>query len=133
MAQTQSPTNESYGELGKLASGEAATAFKKIVGIQGTCTANEAQTYASINKCAANGFQIVNATTVASYQTTVANDTVQVHHQFTATGAQIVKGFGTVNTDSDVLYALCCFAADVNAEENDTLTCDMKAKFQLGA
>lgn len=133
MAQTESPTTQGYGEIGKMMSGEAATAFAQVVGIANTCTANEAQTYAGIDKIAANGFQIVNATTVASYQTTVANDTTQVHHVFTATGTQIVKGFMVANQDGDVAFGLCCFASDVNAETNDTLTVDLKSQFKLGA
>ena len=44
---TQKPTQLGYGELGKLAAGEAATAVKSIVGLSGACTVAEASTFAN--------------------------------------------------------------------------------------
>ena len=133
MVQTQSPTNEGYGELGKLASGEAAGAFKSVVGIKTSCTADESQTAAGITKCTESGLTLVDATTVDSAKTTVNNDTVQVDHKFTAGESATVLGFGVLNEEDDVLYALCCFNAGVALEKDDTLTIQLKAQFKKGS
>lgn len=132
MAQTQSPTNEGYGELGKLGAGEAATGFKSVCCLKTSCTADESQTSAGVTKCTESGLTLADADTVSSVQTTVADDTVQVDHVFTAGEAATVKGFGVWNDDDDVLYAVCCFAADISVESSDTLTVQMKAQFKKG-
>lgn len=133
MAQTQSPTNEGYGELGKLCAGEAATAFKSVCCIKTTCTADESQTASGITKSTETGLTLVNADTVASAKTTVDNDTVQVDHKFTFGETATTKGFGVFNDDDDVLYGICCFNADISGEKDDTLTVQMKAQFKKGS
>jgi len=136
MAQSQKPTNLGYGELGKLVAEEAATGVQSIVGLTGACTAAEASTFANpggATKLAANGFTLVDADTVVSSQTTVANDTVELDHVFTASGAQSVSGFAILNNDDDVVFAECCFNAAISMETSDTLTCEMKLQFKLGA
>jgi len=133
MPQTESPTNQGYGELGKLVSGEAATAVKSVCCIKTTCTADETQTAAGITKSTESGLTLVNADTVASSKTTVDNDTVELDHVFTAGEAATVKGFGVFNDDDDVLYMICCFAADVNLETSDTLTVEGKMQFKKGS
>ncbi len=133
MAQTQSPTNEGYGELGKLVSGEAATEVESVCCIKTSCTADESQTAVGITKCTESGLTLANATSVKSSKTTVDNDTVEVDHVFTAGESATVKGFGIFNNDDDVLYALCCFAADVAMESSDTLTVEMKLQFKKGS
>ena len=136
MAQTQKPTNLGYGELGKLVAEEAATGVQSIVGLTGACTAAEASTFANpggATKLAANGFTLVDADTVVSSQTTVANDTVELDHVFTATGAQSVSGFAVENNDDDVVFMECCFATALAMETNDTLTIEAKMQFKLGA
>lgn len=133
MAQTQSPTNEGYGELGKLVSGEVATEVESVCCIKTSCTADESQTAVGITKCTESGLTLVNATTVKSSKTTVDNDTVELDHVFTAGESATVKGFGIFNNDDDVLYALCCFAADVAMESSDTLTVEMKMQFKKGS
>ena len=136
MAQTQKPTNLGYGELGRFVAGEAATCVKSIVGLTGACTAAEASTFANpggATKLAANGFSLVNADTVASVQTTVTDDTVQVDHVFTASGAQSVTGFAIENDDDDVVFMECCFAAALAMEISDTLTIEAKMQFKLGS
>jgi len=133
MAQTQSPTNEGYGEIGKIVAGEASTPVNKVGGLKTACTANEAQTYAGVTWCTESGLTVVAADTVVSSQTTVANDTVELDHVFTAGEVVTVKGFGILNTDGDVLFALCCFAADVPLQVSDTLTTEMKMQFKLGS
>ncbi len=135
MAQTQSPTNEGYAEIAKLVAGEAATKVAKVCCIKTSCTANEAQTYAGVTKCTESGVSMVAADTVITSQTTVANDTVELDHVFTAGETVTVKGFGTFNNEAtpDVLFALCCFAADIPLENTDTLTVEMKKQFKLGS
>jgi len=133
MAQSQSPTNEGYGELGKLVSGESATGVKSCVCIKTSCTADATQTAAGITKSTESGLTIADADSVASATTTVANDTVQLDHVFTAGADATVKGFGVLNDDDDVLYGICCFAADVPIESGDTLTVQMKMQFKAGA
>jgi len=78
---------------------------------------------------------MVAADTVVSSQTTVANDTVELDHVFTAGETVTVKGFGIFNNETtpDVLFALCCFAADIPLENTDTLTVEMKMQFKLGS
>ena len=135
MAQTQKPTQLGYGELGRLVAGEAATALKSIVGLTGACTAAEASTFANpggATKLAANGFTLVDADTVAASTTTVTDDTAELDHVFTASGSQSVSGFACEN-DDDVVYAECCFNAAVACENGDTLTCELKMQFKLGA
>ncbi len=136
MAQSQKPTNLGYGEIGKLVAEEAATGMQSIVGLTGACTAAEASTFANpggATKLATNGFTLVDADTVVSSQTTVANDTCELDEVFTATGTQSVSGFAVLNNDDDVVLAECCFNAALSMENNDTLTCELKMQFKLGA
>lgn len=130
MAQSEALTNEGFGELGKLMSGEGASAFKKVVGIKTSCTANASQTFAGINKATESGFTLVNAASVASVQTTVANDTTQVDHVFTAGADLTIYGFGVCNDEGDVLFGLCCFAAAIPMQSatSDQLTIQMKVQ-----
>jgi hypothetical protein len=133
MAQTQSPTNEGYGELGKFLSGEAATKVKSVCCIKTSCTADETQTSAGVTKSTDTGLDLQDADTVASSKTTVNNDTVQVDNKFTSATGDTIKGFGVWNDDDDVLYAICCFAADVVLAASDTLTVQMKMQFKKGS
>jgi hypothetical protein len=132
MAQTQSPTNEGYGELGKFLAGEAATKMKSVVVIKTSCTADESQTAAGITKCTDTGLDLQDADTVASAKTTVTADTVQIDNKFTAATGDTVKGFGWLNDDDDVLYGICCFAADIVLAASDTLTVQAKNQFKKG-
>ena len=136
MAQSQKPTQLGYGELGKLVAGEAATEVQSIVGLTGACTAAEASTFLNpggATKLAANGFTLVDADSVKSSKTTVDNDTVELDHVFTASGAQSVSGFAVENNDDDVVYMECCFNAALDMASPDTLTCEAKMQFKLGA
>jgi len=135
MAQTQSPTKEGYAEIAKLVAGEAANEVEKVCCIKTSCTADEDQTYAGVTKCTESGVAMAAADTVVTSQTTVANDTVEVDHVFTAGESVTVKGFGIFNNIAtpDVLFAICCFAADIPLENTDTLTVEMKMQFKLGS
>ena len=133
---TQKPTNLGYAEIAKLVAEEASTGVESVVGIETSCTASEASTFANPaggTKISANGIQLANANTVATVTTTVTDDTVQLDHVFTFTGTQIVKGFAILNNDDDVVFAEACFAADVNGLSSDTLTVQMKQQFKLGS
>ena len=142
MAQTQKPTALGYAEIAKLVSAvttamaAGASGVESLVGLTGACTAAEASTFLNpggATKLAANGFALVNANTVSVVTTTVTNDTVQLDHVFTATGAQSVSGFAIENDDDDVVFAECCFATALAMETSDTLTVQMKMQFKLGA
>ena len=138
MAQSQKPTHQGYAETAKMVAGEAATKCAKVVCYEGTCTAAaEASTYASpaAAKSIKSGFSVASAATVVTMQTTVANDTVQLDHVFTAGEAATITGFGVCNNETtpDVLYAECCFNAGVAMETSDTLTVQMKMQYKLGA
>ena len=133
---TQKPTNLGYGEIGRLVAGEGATEVQSVQGLTGACTAAEASTFANpggATKIVANGFDIVDANTVAATDTDVTDDTVQLDHVFTATGAQSVSGFCILNNEDDVVFAEACFAAAVAMLTDDTLTVQMKMQFKLGA
>lgn len=133
MAQSQTTTNQGYGELGKLVAGEAASAVQSVVCYEDACAAaSEASTYASpaATKITDSGLDIADADTVVSAQTTVAADTIQLDHQFTASGTKTVTGFGVCNDEDDVLYAECCFNAGIAMESSDTLDVQMKIQFK---
>lgn len=137
MAQTQSPTSTGYGELGKLASGEAATAIKSCICVISGCTASESAAIADVTgafDATDSGLDLEDASAVASVQTTVANDTVQLDNVFTAAdGGNTLKGFAVLNDDDDVVMAICCFAADIAMAASDTLTVQMKMQFKKGS
>jgi hypothetical protein len=133
MAQTQSPTKEGYGELAKLQAGEAATAVKSIVCLKTACTADEDQTAAGITKSTESGLTKVDADSVKSVKVTNDPDAVQVDHVFTAGEAATVKGFAVLNDDDDVVYGICCFAADVPLESGDKVTDQMKIQHKKGS
>ena len=142
MAQSQKPTALGYAEIAKCiatvttAMAAGGSGVESVVGLTGACTAAEASTFLNpggATKLAANGFALVNAATVVTSTTTVTNDTVELDHVFTATGAQSVSGFAIENDDDDVVFAECCFNAAVACETSDTLTVEMKLQFKLGA
>lgn len=132
MAQTQSPTTEGYTEASKLLGGAAATKVKSVTGIKTACTADATQTAAGITK-ADNGCGLADADTVAQATTTVTDDTVQVDHEFTASGDVTVLGFGVLNDDDDVLFAICCFNAGLALGNGDKLSVQMKIQVKVGA
>jgi len=131
MPQSQSPTTQGYTEASKLLAGAAATAVKSITGIKTACTADATQTAAGITK-ANNGLGLANADTVSNTTTDVTNDTIQVDHEFTASDDVTVKGFGILNDDDDVLFAICCFASDIVMANGDKLSTQMKMQVKLG-
>lgn len=136
MSQTEKPTKLGYGELGRLVAGEAATGVKSIVGLTGACTASEDSTFANpggATKLAANGFSLADADSVVSSTTSVTDDTVELDHVFTCSGSQSVSGFAVLNDDDDVVYMECCFDSALPMESSETLTCEAKMQFKLGA
>jgi len=132
MAQTQSPTTEGYTEISKLCAGGAASAFKSMVLIKTSCTADATQTYAGITKCDESGLTLADAT-ISNETTTVTDDTIRATHEFTAGESATVKGAGVCNDDDDVLFALMCFNADVVMESGDKLTPTIDTQIKVGA
>lgn len=135
---SQKPTTQGYGEIGKRMAGEASAEVEKICCYEGTCSAaSESSTYASpaAAKSTKSGVSMASAATVVSSQTTVANDTVEVDHVFTAGETVTVTGFGIFNNEvtPDVLFAEMCFTAGVAMESSDTLTVELKLQFKLGS
>lgn len=139
MAQTQKPTILGYGEVGLRMStaGDAVGAcFKSIVGLTGACTAAEASTFLNpggATKLAANGFTLVDATTVAAVTGVEANDTVRVSHVFTWSAQQSVSGWAIENDTDDVVFMEVCLNAAITGENTDTLTTQSNYRFKLGA
>ena len=136
MAASTKPTTLGYAEIAKRIAGAASTAMKSIVGLTGACTASEASTFANpggATKLAANGFSLADADTVAVSTTTATDDTCELDHVFTCTGAQSVTGFAIENDDDDVVYMEHCFADAVACATNDTVTCEGKMQIKLGS
>ncbi len=135
---TQKPTTLGYAEIAKVMSSvttamaAAGSGVESIVGLTGACTAAEASTFLNpggATKLAANGFALVNATSVVA-----TTGHVNVDHVFTcATASQSVTGFAIENDDDDVVFMEACFAAAIPCEVGDTITIDADMEFKLGA
>lgn len=122
-------TNEGYGELGKILSGEEASCVKKVCCLKNECISNESQTSSGVSMCTENGLTITNADSIKSIKTLCDNDCVQLDHIFTAGENAAVSGFGTWNDDGDVLYSLCCFGTAINLSSGDVLVVRSKIRF----
>lgn len=137
MGQTEKPTNIGYAETAKLVAGEVASKLSKIVGLSGVCTAAEASVFANpggATKLDANGFALEACDTVKTSKGTVDNDTVEADHVFKCeTAPQKVTGFALVNEDADLHYMECCYAEEIPCEVDDTITCEGKMQFKIGA
>jgi hypothetical protein len=134
MPQTQTPTDEGFGELGRLAAGGTASPFKRVCCYEGAviCVASESDADATVPKSTKIGMGLQDADTVTTTTTAVTDDTVQIDHIFTAGEAVNVIGFGVWNTSggTNKLYGSCCFAAVLPFETSDTLTVQMLAQFK---
>ena len=137
---TQKPTNLGYAEIAKrmaTAGDGAGSCVKSIVGLSGACTASEASTFLNpggATKLAANGFALIDATTVKTSKGTVTDDQVEVNHVFKcATAAQKTTGFAIENDDDDTVFMEACYAAEIPCEVDDTITIVAKMQFKLGA
>ena len=137
MAQSQKGTTQGMGECGKFFAGEASTAPTIIACVTGTNTtlstgcssAASSMVYANEIFSSANGASMQTATAKLSTQTDNANDTLRLDKLFTATGAVMVLGFAAINTDKDVMYAICCYASAVTLASSDTLLNSMSIEF----
>ena len=123
-------TELGMGEMIRLLAGETATELQSIQGVSGACdgATNLASTFANpggATKIVANGFTVVDADTVAAATSDFTDDMLQLDHVFTATAAQSVTGFHCMNNDDDVTYGLYCFAAAVETQSDDTITCQL--------
>jgi hypothetical protein len=133
MGQTQIATKEGMAEVGKFFASEAATAPKVLALLDTSCCAGASETYANndSNFATQAGVTMCTSTEMLSTQTTNADDTTQIAHTWTITDAAggTYKGFVSCNTDCDVMYAICCFAADVVMAQNDSIQCIMNIQF----
>lgn len=126
MAQVQCATNTGYAEMAKQCTyGESATAIRSAICLKTACCALEACSAADITNCTESGLTVADATMTTS-QTTVANDTMQLDHQFNCQANATVKGFACFNDDNDVMEGICCFAADVPLVVNDLINVQFK-------
>ena len=133
MAQAEGahPTELGMGEMIRLLAGEAgATELQSIQGLSGACDGATilASTFANpggATKIVLNGFTIVDADTVAAATSDFTDDMLQLDHVFTATAAQSVTGFACYNNDDDFTYGAYCFAAAVETQSDDTITCQL--------
>ena len=143
MAKTQVPSGQGFGEIAKrmgTAGDGTGSCVKSCSGYSGTCTiAHVDSTFASpANGAGAihivgNGLELADADTVATSTTTETDDTVELDHVFTASGAETVTGFGIYNDDDDALFMECCLNAGVAMISGDTFTIEAKQQFKLGA
>jgi hypothetical protein len=132
MAQEQVACNEGLGEIGLLVTGGTATAIQRICCIKNACSAATASGLSNYTQSTDAGLTEVSADTVSASSDSCVNDTACISHPFTASGDATVLGFQVINVDSDVLYAVCCFASSVIMAQDDTLTCTLKARFKNG-
>ena len=132
MAQEQVYTLEAVAETAKLVAGEAASKMEQVVAIKTACSAATASGYSDYTQATESGLTKVTAGTLSSSSDSAANDTAIQVHPFTAGESATVKGHMTVNTENDVCYVVCCYAADVVMETSDTLTVTTKARFKNG-
>jgi hypothetical protein len=135
--QTQQPTDEGFGEIGKLVAGEetvANAAMKKVFClVTAKCVAADTtNTYADNikNVCIDTGLDLQDADSVKTVKTDHDNDTVELDNVFTAATGEVVSGFCWANAGADILFGVCCFAAEVTLAKTDTLTVQAKNKFK---
>lgn len=132
MAQTEGahPTELGMGEMIRLLAGEGATELQSIQGLSGACDGglileSSFATPGGATKITTNGFDIIDALTVAAETSDFTDDMLQLDHEFTSTGAQSVTGFAVYNNDDDVCLGAYCFAAAVETQTDDTITCQL--------
>lgn len=133
MAQTQVCTKEGVGELGKFFTGEASTRVKVLALLDTSCCAGASEVYADNDSNIATQSGVTMCTSTEINSTTITNtaDTAKLAHTWTMSdaGGGTYKGFLAANTDCDVMYAICCFNADVAMAQNDVITCTMQIQF----
>jgi hypothetical protein len=132
MSQEQVANNEGIGEVVLWMTGGSSDELRGIVCVKTSCTAATASGYSDYTQCTEDGLTLVSAATISASTDSFANDTWCVVHPFTAGETATVLGFMVANSSSDATYGSCCFAAAVNMESSDTLTCTMKGRLKNG-
>lgn len=132
MAQVDVAANEGITEMLVMAtdiSSPAASAAELICLVKTACAASTDSGYATFTQCTEENLSIVTAATCTVSADSFTNDTIHIAHPFTCgSESATVKGFIVANHDSDAVYYSCCFAGDISLEENDTITCSVKAR-----
>lgn len=132
MAQEQVMNNEGVVEANKLLMGVAATKIASISLIKTACSAATASGYTSYTQATETGCVNTAVATMTASSDSFTGDTIHIVHPFTAGAAATIKGHMISNDDDDVLYSVCCYAADVALETNDTITVTHKIRGKNG-
>ena len=132
MAQEQVVNNEGIGEIVLWLTGGTSSRVHSISAIKTACSAATASGYASYTQCSEAGLSKATVATLSASSDSFSNDTVAVVHPFTAGASATVKGHLLCNDEDDALYSVCCYAADIGMESDDTLTVTHKIRVKNG-
>jgi hypothetical protein len=122
MSQTQGTTNTCYAVVAKRMIGTEVAAFHYIALDEAIAPAYDESTTALVAECTKTGLERASAT-MSTMATTVADDTMQATHQFTAGAKANIRGFAIFNDASAGDMAMWCrFSDAIPLVEGDLLT-----------
>ena len=122
MAQEQVMNNQGVVENNLLLMGSAASKINSISLIKTACSAATASGYADYTQATEAGCVITAIATITASSASFTGDMIHIVHPFTVGTTATIKGHMITNTDKDVLYSVCCYAADIALESSDTIT-----------
>ena len=124
------PTSAGFAEMAKHCTGTGSPAAFTYIAV-GIGTAPGSTDTALASEVTTDGLGRITAETISTIQTTLANDTANWVHVFTATGSKTITEAAIFNAASDgdmlIVGAVSPSAAMVNG---DTLTLTMKCQFK---
>jgi len=130
------PMNAGFTEMAKHATGTGSpAAFTRIALGETTATAGDSATNTTLGtELTDSGLARTVADTVSTVTTTVADDTLNLSHVFTATATKTVLEAGVFNAAStgDMLMA-GALSPSAPMVSGDTLTITMKCQFKAAA
>jgi hypothetical protein len=132
MAQEEVMNNEGVVEANLLLMGSTATKIASISCVKTACSAATASGYANYTQATESGCSVAAIATITASSVSFTGDTIHARHVFTAGTTATIKGHLLANTDKDVLYSVCCYAADVALESGDTITVNHKIRGKNG-
>ncbi len=132
MAQEEVMSNEGIVEGNILLMGSTGTKIASISCIKTACSAATASGYANYTQSTESGVSVAAIATITASSASFTGDTIHARHVFTAGTTATVKGHMLANTDKDVLYSVCCYAADIALESGDTITVTHKIRGKNG-
>lgn len=132
MAQEQVVNNQGIVEANILMMGSTGTGITSISCIKTACSAATASGYADYTQSTESGLVIAAIATITASSNSFTGDTIHGRHVFTAGATATVKGHMLTNTEKDVLYSVCCYAADIAVESGDTITVTHKIRGKNG-